>query len=225
MKVYHGTNIHFDRIDLSQCHPDNDFGRGFYVTAIKQHAEQRAQDIAERFGGEPVTMEFEFDELYLTDSHYQTLVFNTPSREWVEFIMKNRDRTIAKPTHHFDIVAGPIADDKMRRQFDRYEMQEITMEQLLKRITYREPTHQIMLGTQAAIALIQPDNTLISKTENIITNITVALTNDLKTGAIEAMKMIYNSKTFTQLTNKETLLFEKPWQSIYEMLKKELRLP
>jgi hypothetical protein len=136
MKVYHGTNVCFDKIDLNKCNPDNDFGRGFYVTAIKQHAEQRAKDIAERFGGEPVIMEFEFDEKYLIDNNFHTLVFEKPSREWVEFVMKNRDRTITKPTHNFDIVAGPIADDKMRRQFDRYEMQEITMEQLLKKITY-----------------------------------------------------------------------------------------
>jgi hypothetical protein len=222
MKVYHGTNIHFDGIDLSKCNPDNDFGKGFYVTAIKQHADQRAADIAERFGGEPVTMEFDFNEKYLTDSCFRTLVFDAPCREWVEFVMKNRDRTIAKPTHNFDIVAGPIADDRMRRQFDRYEMKEISMEQLLEKITYREPTHQIMLGTPAAVALIQPDNTFIFKTEDIITNMGVALVSNFKMDIIEAMKMIYNSETFISLTTRETGLFEKSWTEIYEMLKKEL---
>ena len=158
MKVYHGTNVKFDRIDLSKCNPNNDFGCGFYVTAIKQHAEQRAQDLTERFGGESTIMEYDFDEKYLTDSNFRTLVFESLSREWVEFIMKNRDRTITKPIHNFDIVVGPIADDKMRKQFDRYEMLEITIEQLLQKITYREPNHQIMLATQASIAIIQPDN-------------------------------------------------------------------
>ena len=223
MKVYHGTNVRFEWIDLSKSNPNNDFGQGFYVTAIKQHAEQRAQDIADRFGGEPVIMEFEFDEKYLTDSNFRTLVFESPSREWVEFVMKNRDRTMAKPIHHFDIVAGPIADDKMRRQFDRYEMKEITMEQLIRKITYREPTHQIMLGTQAAVAIIQPDNTFIFRTEDIITNVGVALVRDFKMDIIEAMKTIYNSEMFTKLTTKDTGLFEKPWQEIYEMLQKELK--
>jgi hypothetical protein len=221
MKVYHGTNIRFDRIDLSKCSLSNDFGKGFYVTAIKQHADQRAADIAERFGGDPVTIEFDFDEKYLTDSSYRILVFDTPCREWVEFVMKNRDRTITKPVHNFDIVAGPIADDKMRRQFDRYEMKEISMEQLLERIIYREPTHQIMLGTPAAVALIQPDNTFVSITEDIITNMGVALVTNFKIDIIEAMKIIYNSETFISLTNKETGLFKKSWPEIYEMLKKE----
>jgi hypothetical protein len=221
MKVYHGTNVRFDRIDLSKCSPDNDFGKGFYVTAIKQHADQRAADIAERFGGEPVTMEFDFDDKYLKDSNYHTLVFDTPCCQWVEFVMSNRDRATAKPAHNFDIVAGPIADDRMRRQFDRYQMNEITMEQLLKKITYREPTHQIMLGTPEAIALIQPDNAFISEMEDMITNIGVALVNDFKMDIIEAMKIIYNSNIFILLTDREASLFEKPWQEIYEMLKKE----
>ena len=223
MKVYHGTNVRFDRIDLSKCNPDNDFGCGFYVTAIKQHAKQRAEDIVERFGGEPIIMEFEFDEKYLTDKSFRTLVFENPSQEWVEFVMKNRDRKITKPTHNFDIVAGPIADDKMRRQFDRYEMQEITMEQLLKRITYREPTHQIMLGTQVAIAIIQPDNSFIFQTEDIITNLCIALVNDAKMDMLESMKVVYLSDVFMKLSDKTTELYKKSWQEIYEILKIELK--
>jgi hypothetical protein len=78
-----------------------------------------------------------------------------------------------------------------------------------------------MLGTPTAVALIQPDNTFISKTEDIITNMGVALVNNFKMDIIEAMKIIYNSETFLSLTNKEIRLFEKSWTEIYEMLKKE----
>ena len=222
MKVYHGTNVCFDRIDLNKCNPNNDFGCGFYVTAIRQHAEQRAQDIAERFGGEPIIMEFEFDEKYLTNGNLHVLVFEKPSQEWVEFVMKNRDRTITKSAHNFDIVAGHIADDKMRRQFDRYEMQEITMEQLLKKITYREPTHQIMLGTKSSIATIQPDNLFICQTEDIITNMCISLSNDSKIDILEAMKLVYQSDVFMKLSDITTELHKKPCQEIYEMLKIEL---
>ncbi|MDR1739687.1 MAG: DUF3990 domain-containing protein [Bacteroidales bacterium] len=222
MKVYHGTNVHFNNIDLNKCNPNNDFGRGFYVTSVKMHAEQRAQDITDRYGGKPIVMEFEFDEKYLNDSNFNTLIFDKPSREWVEFVMKNRNRSVVNLTNNFDIVAGPIADDKMRRQFDRYEMQEITIEQLLERITYREPTHQIMLGTSAAIAIIQPNNINVFEAEDIITNISVALINERKMDMLEALRLIYNSNTFIQLYDKNTLLYQKPWQEIYELLKKEL---
>ena len=33
MKLYHGTNKEFDRIDLLKSKPNKDFGRGFYLSA------------------------------------------------------------------------------------------------------------------------------------------------------------------------------------------------
>jgi len=39
MKVYHGSHIKVDKIDLSKCKPNKDFGRGFYVTKLRYHAE------------------------------------------------------------------------------------------------------------------------------------------------------------------------------------------
>ena len=32
MKLYHGTNRDFDRIDLMKSKPNKDFGRGFYLS-------------------------------------------------------------------------------------------------------------------------------------------------------------------------------------------------
>ena len=31
MRVYHGSNMKVDKIDLSKCKPNKDFGKGFYV--------------------------------------------------------------------------------------------------------------------------------------------------------------------------------------------------
>ncbi|WP_346703092.1 DUF3990 domain-containing protein [uncultured Alistipes sp.] len=43
--------------------------------------------------------------------------FATPNEEWALFVMGNRDRNSVHPTHHFDIVIGPVADDEMATQF------------------------------------------------------------------------------------------------------------
>lgn len=40
MKLYHGSNIIIEQIDLSKCKPYKDFGQGFYLTEIKEQAEQ-----------------------------------------------------------------------------------------------------------------------------------------------------------------------------------------
>lgn len=39
MRVYHGSSIRIDEIDLSKGRWGRDFGRGFYVTSIRSQAE------------------------------------------------------------------------------------------------------------------------------------------------------------------------------------------
>ncbi|MDR0733379.1 MAG: DUF3990 domain-containing protein [Dysgonamonadaceae bacterium] len=43
MKVYHGSYMLIDRIDLSESQPKRDFGQGFYVTKIRSQAEYWAE--------------------------------------------------------------------------------------------------------------------------------------------------------------------------------------
>ena len=42
MILYHGTYTQFDSIDLDKCRPFKDFGKGFYLTDIRQQAEEMA---------------------------------------------------------------------------------------------------------------------------------------------------------------------------------------
>ena len=77
MKLYHGSNIMIERIDLSKCRPYKDFGQGFYLTEIKAQAEQMARRTSAIYGGEPVVTEFEFDETALNTLAVKT--FETPA--------------------------------------------------------------------------------------------------------------------------------------------------
>ena len=38
MRVFHGSYIKIDTIELSKCEIGKDFGQGFYVTKIKEQA-------------------------------------------------------------------------------------------------------------------------------------------------------------------------------------------
>lgn len=38
MILYHGTNIDFEEIDLMKSKPNNDFGRGFYLSPLFEQA-------------------------------------------------------------------------------------------------------------------------------------------------------------------------------------------
>jgi hypothetical protein len=46
---------------------------------------------------------------------------------------------------------------------------------------------------------------------------------DHQVNEIKATDLFYNSKTFTRLADESTGFYLKPWQEIYEMLKKELK--
>lgn len=39
MKVFHGSYVEIDEIDLSKSKPFKDFGRAFYVTQLREQAE------------------------------------------------------------------------------------------------------------------------------------------------------------------------------------------
>lgn len=36
MKLYHGSNVEIDSINLAMCRPYKDFGKGFYLTDLKE---------------------------------------------------------------------------------------------------------------------------------------------------------------------------------------------
>ncbi|MDR2621593.1 MAG: DUF3990 domain-containing protein [Dysgonamonadaceae bacterium] len=62
MKVYHGSYTAIHEIDLTKCVPKRDFGRGFYVTKLREQAETFAMRKSNRKRTEGIITEFEFDE-------------------------------------------------------------------------------------------------------------------------------------------------------------------
>ena len=222
MKVYHGSYIRIETIDLSQAEANKDFGKGFYVTNVQKHAKRWAERIAREHNTMPVVTEFLFYETAYTDSIYKVLRFPQPCREWVEFVMMNRDPNIPKPAHIYDIVEGPIANDWVTSQIKLYEKGKISMETLIEKLTHREDTHQICLCTTESLGAIKLlENVALSEIEEIAKSVVTALTES-GIDKLAAINLFYNSDTFTQLANETTELYLKPWQEIYELLKKEL---
>ena len=62
MILYHGTNVDFNKIDISKCLPYKDFGCGFYLTDIQKQAKQMARRKFDAFGGGMVVQEYVFDD-------------------------------------------------------------------------------------------------------------------------------------------------------------------
>ena len=62
MKVYHGSYMQIEEIDLSKCEIGKDFGQGFYVTNIKEQAQFWAERKGLDNGTKGFVTEFEFNE-------------------------------------------------------------------------------------------------------------------------------------------------------------------
>ena len=50
MILYHGSNVEIQSIDLSMCKPYKDFGKGFYLTTLKEQAKRMAMRVSRIFG-------------------------------------------------------------------------------------------------------------------------------------------------------------------------------
>jgi len=79
-------------------------------------------------------------------------IFRKPSREWAKFIMNNRNASETGYTHDYDIVVGPIANDGVAFQLQRYARKLISLDTLIKELSYRKLNRQYFFGTEKSIS-------------------------------------------------------------------------
>lgn len=137
MKLYHGSTVDITIIDFSKSKPNKDFGRGFYLSSDKKQALQLAEYKAFQYGGEPVLNTYEFDERFLSDTSLEVLQFEDYSKEWADFVFANRNSPNGESVHNYDIVIGPIANDRVGVQVRRYIEHEISLETFLENLKYK----------------------------------------------------------------------------------------
>lgn len=136
MKLYHGTNKDFDRIDLLKSKPNKDFGRGFYLSADYEQALNMAQVKVEQLEiGSPIVQSYLVEDDVLNDLN--VLRFDGYSEEWAKFILLNRNNPTEKPVHEYDVVIGPIANDRVGVQLWRYENRSINLPTLVRNLHER----------------------------------------------------------------------------------------
>lgn len=155
MKLYHGTNRDFGEIDLLKSKPNKDFGRGFYLSADYEQALNMAKVKVEQLeSGSPIVQTYSTDESLWKKLH--VLRFENYSEEWAKFILQNRNNSTDRPVHEYDIVIGPIANDRVGVQLWKYENHSIDLPTLVHNLQYMKGvTIQYFFGTERAIKLLQ----------------------------------------------------------------------
>ena len=155
MKLYHGTNKDFDKIDLLKSKPNKDFGRGFYLSADYGQALDMAKVKVEQLEpGNPMVQVYEIADNAWED--LRVLRFENVSEEWAKFILLNRNNPMPLPAHDYDVVIGPIANDRVGVQLWRYENHSIDLPTLVRKLQYMKGvTIQYFFGTERAIKQLQ----------------------------------------------------------------------
>lgn len=153
MILYHGSNISIKEIDLSKSKPNKDFGQGFYLSENEEQALQMATFKALILGGEPIVTKFEFEESVMMSDSLRIKVFIDYSEEWADFVFANRE---GRGSLQYDIVYGPIANDKVGLQIRKLKDGAIDKSEFLTRLKYMKGlTYQYYFGTESAIKYLK----------------------------------------------------------------------
>ena len=153
MILYHGSNIEIKEIDLSKSKPFKDFGKGFYLSDNEEQASKMADFKVSLFQGIPVVSVFEFDYEKLKNSDLKIKLFEDYSLCWLDFILANRTGSLVEK---YDFVYGPIADDNVGLQLQKYSDGAIDKTELLHRLKYiKGITFQYYFGSEKSIKFLK----------------------------------------------------------------------
>ena len=146
MTLYHGSSEAIQKPDISFARETTDFGKGFYTTTIKDHAQKWAARNKRRRGSGIVSV-YEADEIEIRQKS-SVLEFKTYSDEWLDFIVQCRQGQVADA---WDLVIGGIANDDVFNTLTLYFGRYIDKPEAIKRLRYEKPNIQYCFKTQSVI--------------------------------------------------------------------------
>ena len=152
MKIYHGSLEVVEHPIILKPNRKLDYGDGFYTTTSKKQAkewvERRMPEKHSTCGHINV---YEFDDKMLPELN--CLIFPEPNEVWAEFVMANR--TKYNFTHDYDIVYGPVANDRVYLQFGLYEAGAISVDTLIRELKTYKLIDQYLFHTDKALTALR----------------------------------------------------------------------
>lgn len=148
MIVYHGSNVVVDHPDVNHSYRDLDFGRGFYVTTVKEQAEKWARRKA-GFSKDHTQAILNVYEMKEDLKSFAFKDFGDDLDNWIDFVCQCRDGD--QGYRSFDLIKGKVANDKVFRVVDMYHNGIWDKSRALKEIRVYPTYDQIAFITQAAV--------------------------------------------------------------------------
>ena len=148
MKIYHGSIEKVESPEIRESNRTLDYGQGFYTTTSYEQAEAWVRRrMNEKRASRGYVCVYELDESAL--QNLNTLIFDQPTEEWVDFVMQNR--TQKGYVHEFDIVYGPVANDRVYAAFALYEGGLINKQALIAELKAYKLVDQYLFHTEKAL--------------------------------------------------------------------------
>lgn len=152
MKIYHGSLEMVEHPMILKPNRKLDYGQGFYTTTSEKQAKEWVERrMLENNSNCGYINVYEFDDKKLPELN--SLIFPEPNEEWADFVMANR--TKFDFTHNYDIVHGPVANDRVYLQFGLYEAGAISVETLIRELKTYKLVDQYLFHTDKALTALR----------------------------------------------------------------------
>lgn len=150
--LYHGGPEPIATPEIRKSNRTLDFGTGFYLTTSYNQAENW---VKRRLNAD-VTHGYVNSYNFAISKAQQVLnvkIFDYPSDDWLDFVMANR--RIPEFKHDYDIVCGPVADDRVYTAFALYEGGTISKDILINELKTYRLVDQYLFHTQEALSFLK----------------------------------------------------------------------
>lgn len=152
MYLYYGSNVEVREPRIPERLRALDFGAGFYTTSSREQAIKWSKVVAKRRqSGFPCICTFFLGEAAL--GGLRVLKFDSPSGEWLDFVVANR-KGLPLPDS-YDLVIGPVANDSTLPVIDDYVDGRYTKEEAVARLLPQKLTDQYAFQTENALAVLE----------------------------------------------------------------------
>lgn len=151
MILYHGS-LEIVRIpQIIQPTRTLDYGAGFYTTTSYEQAEQWVKRrMSPTFNTGYINI-YEWDNNEIPE--ISILWFKEATEQWVDFVMSNR--TMKDFQHDYDMVYGPVANDKVYAAFALYESNLLDKEGLIKELKTYKLVDQMLFHTEKSLKYLK----------------------------------------------------------------------
>jgi len=114
------------------------------------------------FGGSPCVSIFELSDDFFDDKALNMLKFESQNRDWALFVMNNREKNFSDTENKlyngdnkYDLVIGAVANDDLVGTFDLFRDGFMSIDDVVKQITYKNLTSQYSFHSEKAIAYLK----------------------------------------------------------------------